>query len=497
MKAIICAILLVHGAFGSVVSAGSASANGPDLHFRERTYDFGFSGQNRQIMYRFEFTNAGGGLLTVEAVKSSCGCVVSLTPSNGLNPGSSGAVEVTCATGKRIGQMIEIIRVCSNDRDEPEIELKVTGVVRAEYALDPESLSLGDIERGAPVARILRLVDLGDTELVVQRVEVDEKYFVSEFGRFEDGPLHGFVIQLLLKPDAPPGRFALPLTIHMNLPRHPRIDVPIVGNILGRIRVSPDFLSLGKLNEGDSPKERLYVSAIDQTGFGISGLSMEPHVLSPQLWCLERGFGYEITFRAADSVVEGGFAARLVIRTSDPNQPQIEVPVRGMFVRVPRDVSPPMPDAHSQTSAMGNQHVYITRPLLEEDTYLSAWLIKRFVDPNAEFRFVPPDQPVREGTGTLFDLPDGRARWRRTQWGCTSEHVLADVKNPDHVVKELVAHVRKLERGSWLVSPNSDTARLSSYVQKANEGIRDADLRMEKVFAYFDTICKHAGRIPE
>ena len=52
---------------------------------------------------------------------------------------------------------------------------------------------------------------------------------------------------------------------------------------------------------------------------------------------------------------------------------------------------------------------WITRERVKVDRVACPWLIKKFVDPKAEFLFVPPDQVLdiaeREGA-TPFDIPD-------------------------------------------------------------------------------------------
>ena len=312
-----------------------------DLQFESRQFDFGFAGQNRDVIYQFAFSNAGTEPLVIKAVKSSCACLVSLTTSSKIDPGGRGAIKVVCKTGKGIGQIAEIIRVQSNDPDEPEIQLKIRGVVKAEFALDPEFLSLGNVERGAPVSKVLRLIDLGAGRLETPRVEVADKYFSSEVARYDEGPLKGFLIQVALKPDAPVGRFALPLTLHTRLPRHPRIDVPITGNILGRIRANPGSLLLGQVTGDALSKTRVRVTAIDKTDFKVSAVSVTPPVLRAELQHDETGGGYEVVLRTSDRLRTGPFAARLMIRTDDREQPEIEVPVRGHVIAPPRDGDSP------------------------------------------------------------------------------------------------------------------------------------------------------------
>jgi hypothetical protein len=52
---------------------------------------------------------------------------------------------------------------------------------------------------------------------------------------------------------------------------------------------------------------------------------------------------------------------------------------------------------------------WITRERVKVDRVACPWLIKKFIDPKAEFLFVPPDQVLdiaeREGA-TPFDVPD-------------------------------------------------------------------------------------------
>jgi len=52
---------------------------------------------------------------------------------------------------------------------------------------------------------------------------------------------------------------------------------------------------------------------------------------------------------------------------------------------------------------------WITRERVKVDRVACPWLIKKFIDPKAEFLFVPPDQVLdiaeREGA-TPFDIPD-------------------------------------------------------------------------------------------
>ena len=62
--------------------------------------------------------------------------------------------------------------------------------------------------------------------------------------------------------------------------------------------------------------------------------------------------------------------------------------------------------------------VWVTRRGVKVDRICSAWLIRRFIDPRATFRFVPPDAPAAPGE-VRFDMFDGE--FTHTGGRCTFE----------------------------------------------------------------------------
>lgn len=90
-------------------------------------------------------------------------------------------------------------------------------------------------------------------------------------------------------------------------------------------------------------------------------------------------------------------------------------------------------------------HVYATWDIVELDTCASAWLIKNFVDPQAEFAFFPKDQVITRGIA--FDTPD--AKFRRIQNYSTFEVILQNYKIHDAVLQKIGALVHSIEINYW------------------------------------------------
>lgn len=87
------------------------------------------------------------------------------------------------------------------------------------------------------------------------------------------------------------------------------------------------------------------------------------------------------------------------------------------------------------------EHRYATRDTVELDGCASAWLIKRFIDPEAQFLFYPKGTLIDQGIP--FDTPE--AKWRRTQKLSTYEQLLWDAKLDDPALTKLAALVHEAE----------------------------------------------------
>src|SRR4030042_5635946 len=73
--------------------------------------------------------------------------------------------------------------------------------------------------------------------------------------------------------------------------------------------------------------------------------------------------------------------------------------------------------SHPSPGPEPNAHIYASWDLMEFDKCVSAWLIVRFVDSDAEFVFHPQGTEVAEGV--VFDVPG--AEWSRKHRQCTSD----------------------------------------------------------------------------
>jgi hypothetical protein len=113
----------------------------PELKFKELVYDFGEVGPSAKQKGRFEFTNAGEGLLKITEVGRCCGVVTKLDKME-YAPGESGTLEVEWNSGPLESTMSRKLVVHSNDKTNPQTTLTIKAQVILKVAWEPKRLRL-------------------------------------------------------------------------------------------------------------------------------------------------------------------------------------------------------------------------------------------------------------------------------------------------------------------------------------------------------------------
>jgi len=203
----------------------------PHMAFEELEYDFGIAGPGDRITHIFKFTNVGSEPLQITRLCTSCGCTAALLSKKEILPGSSGEIRATFETKRFEGDQETTITVHSNDPDDPEIELTIIGTIKRDVAVVPQGINFGDVEKGETVTGSVKLLQLSQNKLVLHRIEVNEKYLDATTSRFREENSRGINIDITLKSEAPVGALSEVITLHTNLKRRPRIDVPVWANI--------------------------------------------------------------------------------------------------------------------------------------------------------------------------------------------------------------------------------------------------------------------------
>lgn len=105
--------------------------NAPVFDLETTKYDFGEIKQKEKADIEFKFKNSGKSDLIIRKVRSSCGCTT-VTPANTtIKPGESSTIKAVFDAGVRKGRQHKVITVITNDPENSQVSLVVSGTVLA------------------------------------------------------------------------------------------------------------------------------------------------------------------------------------------------------------------------------------------------------------------------------------------------------------------------------------------------------------------------------
>lgn len=91
---------------------------------------------------------------------------------------------------------------------------------------------------------------------------------------------------------------------------------------------------------------------------------------------------------------------------------------------------------------------YVTWPPIEPDKAVAAWLIKKYVAPDARFVFVERGTSISQGIP--FDVPG--SKYVRDQHRCASETIIQSYRIQDDKASQLANLARRVEIAYWCAS---------------------------------------------
>ena len=110
---------------------------------------------------------------------------------------------------------------------------------------------------------------------------------------------------------------------------------------------------------------------------------------------------------------------------------------------------------------------WVTRRSIRVNRLATAWLVRRFIDPQAVFVFVEPDQvaDIQQGEGAIgFDAPGATYPHKDDKGRCSFEALVEEYCPGDTVLQEIARIVRGADFADEIsLSPESAGVRVISH----------------------------------
>lgn len=338
-------IALVLLALASVARADDppkADTSGPRLHVEEKRILFEEVIQGRVLDLRLPVHNRGDAPLLLTRAEPACGCTIMSLPKEPIPPG--GKVELTLrfdSTEKMGAQSLQIL-LYSNDPTQTDMgrfctQLFLQGDVRTLYRVSPVGAFFGEFVRGL-AADERAITILGQNEARrgftarVTSVAPDYLEVTSEpVPGGEGGKPKGLRLRVRLLPHAPQGELQHTIELETDVAEQPRVRVPVVGVVTGRI-VGPDHVQLLRVPRATGAERRAPIERRDgREGLRVVRLETDLPWLAVEAEALNEQ-RVDIRVRVPADAPPGPFAGLIRVVLDDPDHPLVAFPVFGHVV---------------------------------------------------------------------------------------------------------------------------------------------------------------------
>lgn len=318
---------------GLLLAAGPALAGleGPAIRFEYREVELGNMPQHLERDTVFVFENVGDEDLHILDVKTSCGCTAALSSDEVIKPGGRGTINVTFNSKSFRGHVSKTVTVTSNDPGEPRSHLKLFADVQPTINYSPSLISMGIIRRTDKQTHTVRLAAEKSKHLEITDLKLSDEYFTWTRREEANPESTVYVYEITLRDDAPLGRMSEHFTAYTNLEESKPITVSIRGEIVNHFLAKPSLVNFGSIQRGKAEPRTVIVRPLEDTHFEVKGVQSTHPQIQTRLEDAGEG-SYKIILDIGPDVVAGPLKARILIKTTDPDEPVLTVPIQG-YVR--------------------------------------------------------------------------------------------------------------------------------------------------------------------
>lgn len=285
--------------------------------------------------FSIQITNQGNAPLSLSLV-ADCGCMAISGSVRTVEAGQTVAAPVRLDTTNFPGPFEKSIYVYSNDPEEPVRRVRVQTTVRPRFRIlrdDPGRVLIVP-DDGLKIEVFLAISDEVPMKLTSARVDgmkamVSFEEWSGERADPELGEGHtlrkGYRIRLLSGLEVPPGRVPLTLVLATDDPVFPVIRHTMF--LQRGIAALPGSVYLGEM--GKSPATATFIVTRPGKGFKITGVACDAPYLSGKVEAVREDWEYRVVLTYDGKADYGEIATTVTVRTDDPKQPEIVVPVTG------------------------------------------------------------------------------------------------------------------------------------------------------------------------
>ena len=320
----------------SAAAVVGSAADGPKMVVPKMLQDMGKVAQGEMLDVDFAIVNEGDETLEIKAVRPTCGCTVADFDRE-IAPGKTGHIKAKLDTRDFSGPISKSILVMTNDPQDPTLTLVIKTDVHPYVQILPRALVRFNAVQHEPIEQKITVVaDESDKDFKVTGVKSSVPFLLASVEPVPaDRLLAGkspqqYEVVLTMKDNPPVGPVNAVLEIETNHPKAKTVPVKVFGVVRALLHVTPSQIQFGSVDAKKQPGRNVIV-VNNRTGNSpvtVTSASVNDPAFNTEVVTIEKGRRYQVTVTVKPDASEGPRDAVLTLKTTDPEFPTLEVPVR-------------------------------------------------------------------------------------------------------------------------------------------------------------------------
>jgi hypothetical protein len=320
------------------VSPQSAASPGPPrVTVSPETQQTGIVGLGEDAVAEVLVRNEGGAPLTLAVPQIPRGTrVEGLMPE--LRPGESTRLRFVVDTFEAVGDRQQTWTLVTNDPDRPRVVVRLEVDVRPFLVAQPGYARYITVQhaREGTITQTIAATD-GETFRVL-RVESPMPTLRIEFREARPDERQPawtgsqWRIMTTLASDSPVGPVIGPIMVYTDHPHQKRLLIPLSGFVRPMLAVTPPDAEVGDLKRTRTEPLSFFVKNFAEEQMEMTGAVTDVAAVRAELEPIQRGRTWRLKLFVVPGSPLGPFEGKVVLRTTSPKIPRMEVPLSGRLV---------------------------------------------------------------------------------------------------------------------------------------------------------------------
>lgn len=252
-----------------------------------------------------------------------------------------GKVSASLETSHYRGVVKKTVTVTSNDPETASVVLALQADVVTAVEVTPSDTPVIRMGVGEPKPAEITVAALDGRRFAVLAVQADPMLGVTvrpaPGARVKTPRRRGpqavasgtnrYLVTITPRADLPVGQASAKLTLTTDLPKGTTVPIRAVIFVTGAVRVVPSRLTVRPAPT--PPVLHVRISKVEGDALEIRGVESDDVAFSATLGTIAEGREYDVTVRYTGPPGRGAVDSRIVVKTNDPKQGSIVIPVTG------------------------------------------------------------------------------------------------------------------------------------------------------------------------